>query len=352
MRRGAGQQADDRTGADQGEPDQQGRDDDRRIARHPEQERQHRDDRARGEEAEAGQAGRQSVADRLVLVHPLHPSLRQGGAGQHLRSAGVRLVAGHPAGPVDQRELVLVDVEGRYGRAGLLARPGCLQQLALRADRDVLAGAHRQRAGQQAGQPGEQDRVVGHAAGRDAEHEGQVGDQPVVRAEDCGPERPGQPVAATLGECPDHLGMDHLVGGHRVGGVRVGRVGRAALGALGQREHEDRPEVLREEDQDRVTDIDPSRPTDPITQEVQPVLLVPALRVGQPEQDLAFLAGPARGQRAIGGGLGPFLGQVAAPAAEVALGGGGHSGGRHAGESRKPGARPRSGEADPPARGR
>lgn len=45
--------------------------------------------------------------------------------------------------------------------------------------------------------------------------------------------------------------------------------------------------------------------------------LMPLLRLGEPEQDLAFLASPALGQLAITRGLGALVGEVLAPAADL-----------------------------------
>jgi hypothetical protein len=50
--------------------------------------------------------------------------------------------------------------------------------------------------------------------------------------------------------------------------------------------------------------------------------LMPLLRLGEPEQDLALLASPALGQLPITRGLGALVGQVLAPAADL----GGRSG--------------------------
>jgi hypothetical protein len=45
--------------------------------------------------------------------------------------------------------------------------------------------------------------------------------------------------------------------------------------------------------------------------------LMPLLRLGKPEQDVALLAGPAFGQLPIARGLGAFVGQVLPPAADL-----------------------------------
>ena len=45
--------------------------------------------------------------------------------------------------------------------------------------------------------------------------------------------------------------------------------------------------------------------------------LMPLLRVGQGQQDLSFLTGPALAELAVAGGLGALIGQVLPPAANL-----------------------------------
>lgn len=54
-----------------------------------------------------------------------------------------------------------------------------------------------------------------------------------------------------------------------------------------------------------------------IAELVQPVLFVPGFGLGQGQEDLAFLPGPAACKVPVNGRFGPFVGQVLAPAAKV-----------------------------------
>ena len=56
---------------------------------------------------------------------------------------------------------------------------------------------------------------------------------------------------------------------------------------------------------------------DVIAEQVQPMLLVASLGVGQREQDVAFLARPPLRETAIYLGLGAFVGQMLAPATQI-----------------------------------
>ena len=58
----------------------------------------------------------------------------------------------------------------------------------LRRDRNELARGHGERPGRKPRQPDEQDRVLRPAAAADAGDQRDVGDQPVHRAEDGGPQ--------------------------------------------------------------------------------------------------------------------------------------------------------------------
>ena len=92
------------------------------------------------------------------------------------------LVGGEPAIEVDLQQdgpLLLRDL------AQLLALEGDLvvEQLALASDRDVLADAHAERPRDESGHPGEDDHRLVRIGSRDAHHQGQIGDEAVIRAE-------------------------------------------------------------------------------------------------------------------------------------------------------------------------
>ena len=194
---------------------------------------------------------------------------------------------------------------------------GGLQQLALRPHRHVFPGAHRQRSGQQAGDAGEQDGPRVDTGGADAQHQRQVADEAVVGAEHRRPERPGQLLPAPRRQASQHLAVDPLVGRHGLAGIGVGLVRGAALRALHQGEHEHGAEVSGQKDQQPGTQTAARRRLGVLAEQVQPVRLVPLLRVGQGQQDLSFLTGLALAELAVAGGLGALVGQVLPPAANL-----------------------------------
>jgi hypothetical protein len=61
-------------------------------------------------------------------------------------------------------------------------------QLARTLDRQPLSQRHRDGSGQETGQAGEQDGVPLHLGAGNAHHQAEVGDQPVVRAQDRRPQ--------------------------------------------------------------------------------------------------------------------------------------------------------------------
>ena len=143
------------------------------------------------------------------------------------------LVLAEPLGPVDGGHLGLL-LLGHRLQFGALERDLALEQLALALHRDVFAGGHAERTGEQARDPGEQDEVVGcrGLTGRTnhAHHEREVADQAVADAEDDRPERAGSTgpvppfpsrdvalrlVLGVLELLPD-LGVLALVGGDRL----------------------------------------------------------------------------------------------------------------------------------------
>ena len=228
---------------------------------------------------------------------------------------GFRLT--HTACPVDQRQLVDVDVQRGDGGAGMGVRSRRLQQLPLRAHRDILARAHGQRAGEQAGGTGDEHSVVRHSAGADPQHQRKIADQPVVGAEHRGAKTPGEACAAPRSQRPNHLAMDPLVSGHGGRGIDIGVVGGPRLSALGQGEHKDRSEMPRQEPQDARTYIAAPGLSHIVTEQGQPVLLVAGLRGGQRQQDLALLAGASTGQVPVHGGFGPLVRQVLTPTPKI-----------------------------------
>jgi hypothetical protein len=152
---------------------------------------------------------------------------------------------------------------------------------------------------------------------RHAHHQGEVADQAVVRAEDGGAERACQAVAAAGGKPADHFLVDLLVGRHGLGGVGVLGVGGAAFGALGQGEDEDRTEVPGQETQQLAAEGGRTRFACMLTQKAEPVFLVPALCFGECKQDVPLFALPVLREVPVDGGLGAFVGEVLAPAADI-----------------------------------
>ena len=114
--------------------------------------------------------------------------------------------------------------------------------------------------------------------------------------------------------------MDRLVGGHRRRRVGVVVVPRPRLGALREREDEHRAEPAGQQPEDARAEVTAARPADVVAEQVEPVLLVAALRLGQREQDLALLTGATGRDVAVDGGLGALVGQVLPPPADLAAG--------------------------------
>ncbi len=226
----------------------------------------------------------------------------------------------HAPRPINKGQFVGVDIQRRHGGVGLRIGGGRAKQLALRTHRDILSCPHRQGAGQQSGQAGDEHGVVGHAAGTDTQHQGEVADQSVVRPEHRGAKAAGQPAAALGGQRPDHLAVDAFVGGHGGGGVSVGVIGRPCLGTLSQCQHEHRSEVAGQKTQQPGTDIAAPRLADILVEQGQPELLVTALGGGQRQQDVALLAGAALRQIAVNGRFGALVGKMLSPAPKVGCG--------------------------------
>ena len=109
--------------------------------------------------------------------------------------------------------------------------------------------------------------------------------------------------------------MHLLVGGHLRGRVAVVGVRRARLRPLREREHEDGAEPPGEPAEHPGADVAAERPADAVAEQVEPVLFVAALRLGEREEDLALLALATAGEVAVDRGLGAFVGEVASPPA-------------------------------------
>ena len=154
---------------------------------------------------------------------------------------------GHAPSPVDEDELVGIDVEMCQCGVGVGVGRGCLEELALRPHGHILPGAHRQGAREQTRQSGEQDRAVRDPGRADAEHEREIAHQAVVGTEYCRPKGSGQAIPPSRSQSTDHFFVDALVGGHRVGSVCIAGVWRATLGALRQCKDEYGAEVPSQE---------------------------------------------------------------------------------------------------------
>jgi hypothetical protein len=213
-----------------------------RNAFEPEKVRDHRNHCTRCKETEACRRCPESGADSFVRVdRGLHLVVGTD-APQHLGRTSLGLVGSHSSCAIHQRKFVRVDVEMLDGFARRPIRRRRFQQLPLRANRHVLPRAHRQGAGEQACETGHQHDLVRHSTSADAQHEREVADEAVVGTEHRGAERAGQTVAAASRQRAHYLRVDLFVGRHRLGSVGVGAVRRSGLGALGQCEHEHRPE--------------------------------------------------------------------------------------------------------------
>ncbi len=114
--------------------------------------------------------------------------------------------------------------------------------------------------------------------------------------------------------------MDLFVGSHGGRGGRVPGVGGAALGALGQGQHEHGPEVAGQETQQLAAEGGRAGLARVVAEQLEPVRLVAAFGLGQGQQDGAFFAVAVLGEVAVDGGFGAFVGEVLAPALDVRRG--------------------------------
>ena len=173
-----------------------------------EQEWQQRDD-GTGDEGDEGAHRRcpraadgPGIEAHLVAEHRLEGTL---GRREQRVHDGARLIVGEPALPVDALQ------DRPLARLVLLQLPFLesvlrLEQLVLRADRDVLTDGHREGAGEEPGDARDDDGLVVRRGARDAHHQRQVRDETVAAAED---RRPQERCRATL------------VGRGRGGGIRL-----------------------------------------------------------------------------------------------------------------------------------
>ena len=205
------------------------------------------------------------------------PGEARGTVIEHSGSVCLGLRRTHATGPIDQCQLVGVDVELGQRSSRLGIRVGGFQQLTLGVHRDVFAGAHRQRSGQQPSQAGDEHRVVGHPAGADTQHEGEVADHAVVSTEHRGPEAARQTVPAACGQRTDDLFVDALIRRHRRGGIDVDVIRRAALSPLCEGKNKHRPEVPRQKSQEAGPRIRTAWLADLFAKQREPVLFVAAL---------------------------------------------------------------------------
>ena len=157
--------------------------------------------------------------------------------------------------------------------------------------------------------------MVGHPAGADTQDQGEVGGQAVVGAEYRGPEAARKAVAASGGQGADDFLVNALICRHSGGGVDIGVIRRAGLSPLGEGEDEHRPEVPRQKAQNAGAKITPAGLVDLLAEQSPPVLFVAALGGGQGQQDVSLFPGAPPRQIAVHGRLGPFIGQMLAPAA-------------------------------------
>ena len=167
---------------------------------------------------------------------------------------------------------------------------------------------------QQTGHPTHQHHSGPYPGAAHPHNQREVGDQPVIGAEDRSPEAAGELLPAAGGQRPDHFLVDLLIGGHPAGGVKVLVVWGLALCALGKGEHEYRAEDPGHPAQQHPVDGGAGQLVGVRAQQLAPVLLVPLLRCRQPQKDLTFLAGFSPRQLLVERGLSDLISQVLPPA--------------------------------------
>ena len=159
--------------------------------------------------------------------------------------------------------------------------------------------------------------MVGHPAGADTQDQGEVADQAVVGTEYRSSEAARKAVAAPGGQGANDFLVDALIRRHHGGGVDVRVIRRAGLSPLREGEDKHRAEVPRQKAQDAGAQITLPRLADLLAEQCEPVLFVAALGGGQGQQDVSLFPGASPRQIAVHGRLGPFIGQMLTPAAQI-----------------------------------
>ncbi len=152
---------------------------------HEEQVGDHDDGRADREGDEARQRDLERGAELVRVEAELLARQRvQGGlgVGHDLGRQRRRRLAIDALRPVDELELLLL-LLGLVAQLGGLHGDLALEEVALAGDADVLAGRHAERAGQQAGESGEEHGAVVRGGPGEAHDERGVGDQSVADPE-------------------------------------------------------------------------------------------------------------------------------------------------------------------------
>ena len=232
-----------------------------------------------------------------------------------------RLGLVHAASPVDERELVGVDVEVDERLTCRRVGGGCLEQLALRSHRHVLARTHRERAREQARDAGEEHDGGGDARRADAERPVRGSRRArrwrrrpphgtcrraVAGRVRRGRARPRRGCARRRPSPAWRRGRSRTASGPRRAGR--GRARRSSrTGGPGRRGVAVRTSAR-------------GMPRVVAAEEREPVRLVAPLGRGEREQDLALLAVAARGELAVDRCLRPLVGQVSAPSRPVGRG--------------------------------
>ena len=160
------------------------------------------------------------AADLEFLLHLFgqHPRW----IGHHLRRDRVGLVAGHPLCLVDECELVALHL-GHQGDLVLLHRDLVGVHLLLAFCREVAGGPHRQCVGNEAGDAGDDDRLV-LLCHRRADH---AGHEAEVR---------GETVVEPVDHVAQHAAARRAVPGLAVAAGEAGEFGRVFLRLLGQQQ--------------------------------------------------------------------------------------------------------------------